>query len=148
LINQGNVPESVTVTVADSTRLAGLGWSAAVYQATAQLRGPASLGPGANESFSVHMAAPSGHSLPPGTVTVFAAVFNASTPAQATNTLSVPHLLVADNSTALIVTGPGLGSPPTFPDWLDPILAFLPAAAFLAIVVTLRWYRTRRWVRR
>jgi hypothetical protein len=96
----------------------------------------------------VRLTAPAGHALPPGSVTVVARVVNGTGTLVPTVTLTVPALTVVVNSTTLLVTGPGLGSPTAYPDWFIPLIAFVPAIAFAAVVAGYRWYRTRRWVRR
>ncbi|MCI4350255.1 MAG: carboxypeptidase regulatory-like domain-containing protein [Thermoplasmata archaeon] len=147
LANKGNVPISVSLTVLDAARLTGLGWSARVYVGNAPLLVASSLPTGTNSSFSVHLAAPSGHALPPGSVTVLALILNTSSSVGGSVTLNVPALTVNLNSTSLVVTGPSLGSPPAYPDWLVPVLAFVPATGFLVAAGTYRWLRTRRWRR-
>jgi hypothetical protein len=38
--------------------------------------------------------------------------------------------------------------PSNLPDWVVPLLSFLPAIALVLGVITLRWWRSRRWTRR
>lgn len=147
--DSGNLPIGVDFGVQDSARLAALGWTAKIvvsgHTVVAQ---PTILQPQSNQSFSVQLTATVGHALPPGSVTVVGRVVNGSGSLAPSLTLSVPSLSVSVNSTTLAVTGPGIGSPSPYPDWLVPLLAFVPALAFAAFVVGYRWYRTRRWVRR
>jgi dolichyl-phosphooligosaccharide-protein glycotransferase len=145
--NKGNVPISVTLTVVDAARLAGLGWVARLFAGNAPVLIAPSLPTATNSSFSVHLTAPSGHALAPGSVTVVARIVNGSSSVGGTVTLAVPAITVTVNATSLTVTGPSLGSPPTYPDWLVPLLAFVPATAFLVAVGSYRWFRTRRWRR-
>jgi hypothetical protein len=57
-----------------------------------------------------------------------------------TGTVQVPH--------GLSIQGPGVGTPPVIPGWAWIVIAIIPAVAFLALVLTVRWWRTRRWTRR
>lgn len=145
--NHGNVPATVAISVADAARLSALGWKAGINVANAPLTANPTLAPSGNESYSVHLTAPAGHALPPGTVSV-AVRTNASTGGTLTIVLSVPAIAVAVNGSSVTVTGPGLGSPPAYPDWLVPLLAFAPAIALVTTIAAVRWWRTRRWKRR
>jgi dolichyl-phosphooligosaccharide-protein glycotransferase len=147
IANKGNVPISVALSVGDLARLAGLGWTARLFVSSAPLLTNPSIPTATNSSFAVHLTAPSGHALPPGSVTVVATVLNTSAAVTGLVTLTVPSLTVTVNSTSLVVTGPSLGSPPAYPDWLVPVLCFVPAAAFLVVVGSYRWFKTRRWKR-
>jgi hypothetical protein len=80
-------------------------------------------------------------------VVVQAVDLNSSGSVLASTTLPVPTASVSSPN-GLIVSGPNVGSPPLLPDWAWTLLAVLPAAAFLAAVLSVRWWRTRRWVRR
>ncbi|MCI4344397.1 MAG: carboxypeptidase-like regulatory domain-containing protein, partial [Thermoplasmata archaeon] len=147
IANKGNVPITLALSVGDAARLAGLGWVARLFASNAPLLTNPAIPTATNSSFSVHLTAPSGHALPPGSVTVIAKALNSSAPVSGLVTLTVPSLTVALNSTSLIVTGPSLGSPPAYPDWLVPLLCFVPAIAFLVAVGSYRWFKTRRWKR-
>ena len=147
-LNTGNLQESVNVAVINGATLAQLGWTTAVQSAGAAVTGPLSIAPSGNTSVSIVLNASLGHALPPGSVSVLASVVN-RTGGVATSllTVSIPVVPISVNGSLLTVTGPGLGTPSTTPDWLVPTLAFVPAIAFVATLVAYRWYSTRRWVR-
>ncbi|MCI4333810.1 MAG: hypothetical protein L3K01_08870, partial [Thermoplasmata archaeon] len=147
-LNTGNLGESTSFGVADSARLASIGWTAIVEKGTAVLHAPTPLSPGSNTSFQVVLSSPAHQALPPGSVTVTATVANLSGGFSRTVVLKVPTLAITLNNSSAILTGPGLGSPSPYPSWLPPVLAFVPGAAFLVVAVTYRWLRTRRWTRR
>jgi asparagine N-glycosylation enzyme membrane subunit Stt3 len=147
-LNTGNEPESTVFNVADSARLASIGWTSLVEKGTAPLNGASSLAPGTNTTFQVQLSSPAHQALPPGSVTLTAVVNNLSGGFSRTVVLKVPTLSLSLNNSTAIVTGPNLGSPSPYPTWLFPILAIVPAAAFLVIAVSYRWFRTRRWTRR
>ena len=148
VVNTGNFPEGVFFSVADATRLAGLGWTAKVINGHVPVVSTQVIQVGQNLTFSVQLTSPTGHALPPGTVTVLAHVLNGSGGLTATRTLVVPSVPISANASSVFTTGPGIGSPPTYPDWLVPLLSFLPAIALVAGIVVYRWWRTRKWSRR
>jgi hypothetical protein len=146
--NSGNLVEGTTLTIADSARLASIGWSAVIHKGTAAIPNPNELSPGSNTTFTVVLTSPAHQALPPGSVTVAATVANLSGGLSRTVTLDVPTLAVSLNNSTSIITGPNLGSPSQYPDWLVPVLVFVPAAAFLVVAGVYRWTKTRRWTRR
>lgn len=149
LYNPGNAVESVTLSVADSVRLAGIGWQANFSSGSTPVGRSISLDAGTNASYDVVLQSNSSDALPPGTVSIVATVENASGAVHADFTLKVPRVAVTLGSNGGIsVTGPNLGSPPAYPDWLVWILVFVPALAFVVFAIGWRWYRTRRWSRR
>jgi dolichyl-phosphooligosaccharide-protein glycotransferase len=147
-LNTGNLPESTTFGIADASRLASIGWTASVHKGSTALTGSTVLAPGSNTTLQVLLSSPARQALPPGTVTVTATVANLSAGFSRTVVLNVPSATVSLNNSSATVTGPNLGSPSPYPSWLAPVLAFVPAAAFLVLVVTYRWFKTRRWTRR
>ena len=153
VVDSGNQAETVVATVADSARLANLGWQSNFVDNTSAGVISKTLGPGQNQTFFVVLNATSSIFIPPGSVTVVLSVQNASGAVSDSLTLSVPRISVAANGGAgnppLIVSGPSIGSPPnSLPDWVIPLLAFVPAIALVVGVITYRWWRTRRWTRR
>jgi hypothetical protein len=148
LRNTGNAPEGVLLTVEDAVRLNGIGWSAVFVQGTKLITTAVTLAPGSNTTYAVELQATNAHALRPGSVTVVATVQNGSAALRETLVMTVPTNTVSIGSAGLAVIGEGIGSPPAYPDWLVPVLVFVPAAAFLAIAGSWRWYRTRRWTRR
>lgn len=145
--NTGTVTEPVYLSVTDQARLEGLGWSLSILSGRNAVAGPVTIDAGGNQSYTVSLTAPSGHAIPPGTLSVLAAVANGTQPTS-TATLTVPSVAVSLNSTAIVVTGPSVGSAPAYPDWLVPVLAFVPALALAAFLVARRLIKTRRWSRR
>jgi hypothetical protein len=148
VFNSGNVPEGIYLSVQDGARLSGLGWSYQLLQGKSPIGTDVIVQPGSNQSFVLKLSAPTGAALPPGSATVSARVLNLSGSLVRTLTLTVPSLRLGLNSTTVVITGPSIGSPPTYPDWLVPVLAFVPAMALVIGVGAWRWYRTRRWTRR
>ncbi|MCI4363814.1 MAG: carboxypeptidase regulatory-like domain-containing protein [Thermoplasmata archaeon] len=146
--NSGNTAESVTLSVGDAARLSQLGWKATLFSGTTRIFAPATLSPGQNASYSLRLAAPSGSALPPGTATVAASVTNGTLSLQRSTVLVVPELSLGFSNQSLVVTGPSIGSAPSLPTWVVPLLSFVPAIAFLVAAVSWRLWRTRRWVRR
>jgi dolichyl-diphosphooligosaccharide--protein glycosyltransferase len=157
VLNTGNQPETVVAALADASRLASLGWTSGLRLSsqTAVSSGPIkdSLGTGANSTLYLVLNATSNVFVPPGTVTVSLSVLNASGSVSETTVLSVPTVAVAAGSgngaPPVTVAGPSLGSPPNAPpDWLVPLLSFVPAIALVVGILSYRWWRTRRWTRR
>jgi hypothetical protein len=147
VMNSGNLAESVLLGVADSQRLASIGWTAIVEQGTSPQSSAVSLSPGSNNSFQVLLTSARNDALLPGNVTVVATVVNGSGAVTDYTVLNVPTLAVSISNGTLTITGPSLGSPSPYPFWL-PYLAFLPAIAVVVSIPLLRWWRARRWVRR
>lgn len=145
--NTGTVSEAVLLSVADTLRLEGDGWHVALLNGKAGILGSVTVGQGGNNSYTLSLTAPVGQALPPGSATVVATVLNATQPT-ASVTLGVPATVVNLNSTAIVVTGPSVGSAPAYPDWLVPFLSFVPAIAVAAFLVVRRLLKTRRWSRR
>jgi dolichyl-diphosphooligosaccharide--protein glycosyltransferase len=154
VVNTGNVGETVVASISDTARLASLGWRSGFVGGN-NLTGQLSryLAAGANATFYANLTATASIFVPPGTVTVTLSALNASGSVSETLTLNVPTASVTagkgNGAPPLTVTGPSLGSAPNLPpDWLVPLLAFVPAIALVAGVLTFRWWRTRRWTRR
>jgi hypothetical protein len=157
LANTGNQGETVVVSIADTVRLAGLGWTSG-FDPSITSRVTASpvsqaLADGGNATLYVNLTSTWAIFVPPGSVTLTISVLNASGSLSKTLTLSVPVVGVRAGATSgappLIVTGPSLGSAPNLPPvWLVPLLSFVPAIALVVGVLTYRWWRTRRWTRR
>jgi asparagine N-glycosylation enzyme membrane subunit Stt3 len=146
--NTGNYPESIAVGVVDGARLAQLGWEATLQSGGTAVHGPLTVAVGGNTSLTLVLNATRPGASPPGTAMISATCVNRSGgPAATTLTVAVPVASVSVNGSAVIVTGPGVGSPSATPDWLVPLLSFVPAIAFLVVAVVYRWYRTRRWAR-
>jgi hypothetical protein len=144
-----------TRAIADSVRLAGLGWSSGLSTTASTPMQPSpysqSLAQGANLTLYVNLTATSSIFVYPGTVTVTVSILNASGSLSRAVTVTVPVVAVHSNpsSPPFSVTGPSLGSPPNLPPvWLVPLLAFVPTIALIVGVITYRWWRTRRWTRR
>ncbi|MCI4318436.1 MAG: hypothetical protein L3J96_07850, partial [Thermoplasmata archaeon] len=148
VLNTGNLPEGIVFSVADAARLSGLGWESKIVSGRTAVVSTQLVQPGQNSTYSVELISPAGHALPPGTVMVSARVVNGSGGLTLTRTLTVPTVAISANASSVYATGPGIGSPPTYPDWLIPLLAFVPAIALVSGVLVYRWWRTRRWSRR
>ena len=151
--NSGNVYEYVTVSVTDAPRLAGLGWSAKIGNSPKFSGSTVEVAAGANTTVYVNLNATGSVFLAPGSVTVSASVLNASGAVSRTTTLSVPPVTVSFSTppggSTVTVTGPSIGpAPSNLPDWVVPLLSFVPAIALAAGVYAYRWWRTRRWTRR
>ena len=99
-----------------------------------------------NNSYFVKLVAPTGAAVPPGSVTVAATLENVSSSTELT--IPVPSQALSLNSSGLYVTGPSVGSPPLYPSWLVPVLALVPAAALVGLILFNRYWSTRRWSRR
>ncbi len=151
--NTGNVAETVVATISDSARLEGLGWSSNVSSGATPAQVQRSLAAGDNITLYVNLTATSSVFVPPGSVTVTLGVVESAGSVSASTTLKVPIGSVSARSTngvpPLTVTGPSLGSAPNLPpDWLVPLLSFVPAIALVVGILTYRWWRRRRWTRR
>ncbi|MGD0249861.1 MAG: hypothetical protein ABSB97_03085, partial [Thermoplasmata archaeon] len=106
-----------------------------------------------NETFFVILNATGSVFVPPGSVTVSVSVVNASGGVQRSVVLPIAFGTIQPKTppggTPVTVTGPSIGTSPfTLPDWVVPVLAFVPAIALAVGIYTYRWWRTRRWNRR
>ncbi len=152
--NDGNVPETVALSVVDLPRVNGLGWTASFRSTSAELpSATASLAPYANSTFFLQLNATAPVFVPPGEVTVQASVMNQSGAYQAAAELPVPIATLKSPTVtptpAVPVTGPSVSTGPSgLPDWVVPLVSFVPAIALVVGVITYRWWRTRRWTRR
>ncbi|HEY6238311.1 MAG TPA: hypothetical protein VIZ68_03895, partial [Thermoplasmata archaeon] len=145
--NTGTVTESVHLSVADSVRLAGLGWTTQILTGRSPVGVAVSVPAAANQSYTLQLTSPAQQALPPGSATVSAAVLNGSGPT-ATVALTIPAFALGLNSSSIIVTGPSIGAPSQWPDWLVPLLCFVPAIALVAFLLARRYLKTRQWDRR
>jgi asparagine N-glycosylation enzyme membrane subunit Stt3 len=153
LVNTGNVYESVRLTVVDQLRIESLGWIVNIHVGNGTLAGAVGLTPNVNSTESVNLTASGPVFVPVGSVTLSAIVLNGSGSVAASTTLSVPVVSVRAGTTnatgPFTVTGPGVGVPPNaLPDWVIPLLAFVPALALAVALLVRRWVKTRRWTRR
>jgi len=155
--NSGNQGETVVASLADSARLASLGWTSGLRLSSqaASSPGPVKefLANGENSTLYVVLNATSSIFVPPGTVAVSLSVLNASGSVSETTILPVPLVQVqagtGNGTLPVTVSGPSLGSAPNLPpDWLVPLLSFVPAIALVVGILSYRWWRTRRWTRR
>lgn len=152
--NTGNIGESVLLTVVNAPQLESRGWSSAFRSLSAPLTTPSVfVGAFTNDSYYVNLTTAGSTFLPIGEVTVEGSVTNASGSVQALAVVSVATVSVTTQSTngtaAVTVTGPSVSTPPsTLPDWVVPLLSFVPAVALVVGVITIRWWRSRRWARR
>jgi dolichyl-phosphooligosaccharide-protein glycotransferase len=151
--NTGNQKETILATIPDSARLQGLGWSSNVSSGPNPGQVERVLSAGDNITLYVNLTATSSIFVLPGTVAVSVSVVESAGSVSASATLKVPIAPVGTSSSngapPVTVTGPSLGSPPNLPpDWLVPLLSFVPAIALVVGVLTYRWWRTRRWTRR
>ncbi|MGA7922417.1 MAG: carboxypeptidase-like regulatory domain-containing protein, partial [Thermoplasmata archaeon] len=145
--NSGNVQVQADVTVANLAQLENFGWNVTVYNGKALVTNPVTLVEGANLTFQVNLRMIGAQAAPPGSVLLMAQTVGVAPPAHSEALLSVPTGAVQLNSTTASVTGPSVSSPPSTPTWLVPLLAFVPAMAFVVFAFVYRWSRTRRWVR-
>ncbi len=144
--NTGTASEAVQLSIADAARLTGLGWSVTVLAGQSPVPATVTLPAGSNNSYFVKLVAPTGAAVPPGTVTVAATLQNVSAATELT--IPIPSQAVSLNSSGLYVTGPSIGSPPSYPDWLVPVLSLVPAAVLVGVILFNRYWSTRRWSRR
>jgi dolichyl-phosphooligosaccharide-protein glycotransferase len=155
LADTGNTAETVALSVVDSSRVTSLGWTIGFRGPSGPLTSPSvDLVAFSNATYFVNLTTPLSIFVPVGSLTVQASVVNASGSVQAFGTLSVPtasiQTITSANGTApATVTGPSITSPPSsLPDWVVPLLSFVPAIALVVGVITVRWWRSRRWTRR
>ncbi|MGC2204998.1 MAG: carboxypeptidase regulatory-like domain-containing protein [Thermoplasmata archaeon] len=152
--NTGNTPVSVSLSVVDSPRVTSLGWNVAFRSSTGPVTTPTvTLNPFENATYYVNLTTTQTIFVPVGSLTVQASVVNSSGSYQASTDLRVPTASVRPGTTngtaAVTVTGPSVGAAPhNLPDWVVPLLSFVPAIALVVGVITYRWWRTRRWTRR
>ena len=153
-VNTGNQGETVQVSAVDANRLTSLGWSTTFQLAGQNIsNGVSYLAAGQNVTWFVLLNATGPIFVPPGAVHVAVTVLNASGSAQASVALPVPFGSVSPSTAHGIpiftVTGPGVGSAPSsLPDWVVPVLVFVPALALIGVILLYRWNRSRRWRRR
>jgi dolichyl-phosphooligosaccharide-protein glycotransferase len=151
--NTGNAVETVALSVVDASRIESQGWTVAFRGPSAPLTSPSvSVTPFANETYFVNFSANASVFVPVGSFTLSASVTNVSGAYQSSTELTLPIATVSvttSNGTApATVTGPGVGpAPSTLPDWVVPLLSFVPAIALVVGVIAVRWWRTRRWKR-
>ncbi len=146
--NSGNTVESVAVSVVDGTRLEALGWTVSLVEDGTPVTAPLNLTADENYSLDVNLSASGTAFAPPGSITVSGTVVTAGGANTSTITMRIPKATVGTQNGNSIVTGPGVTSTQALPDWVVPLLAFVPAIALAVGVVTYRWWRTRRWRRR
>jgi hypothetical protein len=146
--NPGNAQETVNVTIADKARLNSFGWSVELLSGATASNGNVNLSASSNQTFSVLLTATTPDPLPPQYVQISAITVGISPSAQAQATVPVSTLTLEVSAPSLTVTGPSIGTPQAYPDWLVPVLSFVPAIVLVGTIVVYRWYRTRRWVRR
>ncbi|MFZ0830387.1 MAG: carboxypeptidase regulatory-like domain-containing protein [Thermoplasmata archaeon] len=144
--NTGNTPYSAAVSVANAAQLEQLGWTVTLLQRSVAAAATISFAPGQTIAFSVLLSTTS-YAQPPGAVVVQAREVNSTSSVSASTELGVPIASVGAPG-GLSLHGPNVGAPPAVPDWGWTLIALIPAAAFLAFVLSVRWWRTRRWVRR
>jgi dolichyl-diphosphooligosaccharide--protein glycosyltransferase len=153
LVNTGNVYEDVRLSIVDEARINSLGWTVNIHAQNATLAGPVGLTPQVNSTAEVNLTARGSVFVPVGTVTLSAIVTNSSGAVAASVTLTVPIATVSPGSTNVsapfTVTGPGVGlQPAALPDWVIPLVVFLPAIGLAVAMLVRRWVKTRRWTRR
>jgi hypothetical protein len=146
--NTGNTPYPLQESVVNVVQLESQGWTVGVRLSSpgVSTTPPIVISAGQTLSFEVTLTA-SSYAVPPGFVVFQVTDLNSSGSVVATLSLPVPSASV-NVPHGLVINGPGVGSPPTIPDWGWTVIAILPAIAFLALVLTVRWWRTRRWTRR
>ena len=153
VLNTGNQGETVVASIADAARLSGLGWASSFTTSNSSVQTTQYIAAGDNATLYAQLTATSSIFVTPGTVTIALSVLNASGSVSRSVTLAVPIAAVTSGTghgaPPLVVSGPSLGTAPNLPpDWLVPLLSFVPAIALIAGVLTYRWWRTRRWTRR
>jgi asparagine N-glycosylation enzyme membrane subunit Stt3 len=146
VVNNGNTPYPLQVSVINVAQLEQLGWKVTVGATSPGIHAPLNISAGQSIAWAVTLSTTS-YAQPPGFVSFQAVDLSSAGSIVDTLTLPVPSATV-NIPHGLIVHGPGVGTPPTIPDWGWTLIAIVPALAFLAIVLTVRWWRTRRWTRR
>jgi len=154
LANTGNLVETVALSVVDEPRVTSLGWSLEFQSSSAGVPTTSvSLGAFSNTTYFVNLTTTQTVFVPVGALTVQGSVVNATGSVQASGVLPVPTASVRTGTTngtvPVTVTGPAVGAAPSnLPDWVIPLLSFVPAIALVVGVITIRWWRSRRWTRR
>ncbi|HTT72579.1 MAG TPA: carboxypeptidase regulatory-like domain-containing protein [Thermoplasmata archaeon] len=154
LVNTGNDGTTVLVSVVDLYRIQSLGWSVGFVTGGQNVTQPTKyVAAGSNATWFVDLTSTSSIFVPPGGITVAATALNASGAAQGSATLHVPAASVTvgpTNGTApIVITGPSIGpAPSVLPDWVVPVLVFVPTLALIVGVLVYRYNRSRRWRRR
>jgi asparagine N-glycosylation enzyme membrane subunit Stt3 len=154
LANTGNINESVSLSIVDAYRIANLGWTATFRSISGPLTNDTvKVDAFTNTTYSVNLTAVEPIFAPVDELTIQASVVFQSGSYQAFATLKVPTVSVRTGTTngtaAITVTGPSVGPQPSvLPDWVVPLLSFVPALALVLGVITYRWWRSRRWTRR
>jgi dolichyl-phosphooligosaccharide-protein glycotransferase len=155
LVNTGNTMERVALSVVDLPRLQSLGWTVGFVASSGKALNSSTvtLSPFQNATYGVSLTSSLAVYVAPGSLTVQASVVNESGAFQSSDELAVPIGTISfqspNGSAPVTVTGPVIGSPPAAtPDWLIPLLSFVPALALVFGVILYRWWRTRRWTRR
>jgi dolichyl-phosphooligosaccharide-protein glycotransferase len=154
LANSGTATETVALSVVDLARLSSLGWTASFLSPSRNaVSGTVTLAGFSNATYFVNLTAIQSVFVPVGSVAVQASVVNESGAYQAHAQLPVPKATVAPTTAngtgAATVSGPSVGAPPSGPpDWVIPLVSFVPAIALVVGVLAVRWWRTRRWTHR
>ncbi len=149
LVNPGNIVETVSLSVSDAARLAGLGWQSSILNGAIVVTKPVPLSPGENLTLTLNLSATTSVAAWPGHATVTGAVLESGGGIVVSRMLGLPTTTVAPGNSTVSVNGPSLGvEPASYTVWLYPFLAFVPAIAIVAIAVVVQWNRTRRWTRR
>ncbi len=150
LKSTGNAFEQVRLSVVDAARLASIGWTATLVAGNSVLKnGLVNLSAGGNDSLLVNLTANATVFEPPLSVTVEAQVLNVSGSVVTSITVPVPRAVVTPSPSKTYVTGPSVaGGPSGVPDWLVPLLVFVPAIGLAVGLLVRRWLKTRRWTRR
>jgi dolichyl-phosphooligosaccharide-protein glycotransferase len=150
LANRGNTQESIRMSVTNLKTLGDLGWSVAITtSAGSTVSFPQNLAGGGNNTYLVNLTTSATVYAPPGSVAISATVVNGSGAVSST-TIAIPTGAVQPGKSSLFfVTGPSVGvAPSVLPQYAIAALAFVPAIALAAVVLTYRWWRTRKWIRR
>jgi asparagine N-glycosylation enzyme membrane subunit Stt3 len=147
VVNSGNVAETVALSIVDAARLATYGWTATIHTAAQAPVSEVNLTAGQNATYLVDLNVSALVFLPPGSISLSAAVVNTTAGPVASTTITVPLATVHPNVPPS-VTGPNIGAPPALPDWFVPVIVFVPAIALALAIISYRWWRTRRWTRR
>jgi dolichyl-diphosphooligosaccharide--protein glycosyltransferase len=152
--NTGNQGETVAFSLVNANQLAGMGWSSNFTRLGVNLTASQGyLTAGENSTWFVLLNATGPIFVPPGSVTVELTVLNSSGAVRTTVTVAVPfgevHPSGPNGTNPITVTGPVIGTPPSsLPDWVIPVLVFVPTFVLIGGVLLYRWNRSRRWSRR
>ncbi len=93
LANRGNTPEQIALTVVNERALNALGWTTELTQNGTLTSSPVTLAGGANETFAINLTTTQTVFVPPGSVTISAAVTNISG-STASATIRVPTVTI------------------------------------------------------